>query len=123
MTAMNNAKVPPAPRGLALHGRKFWKAACADFEFTSNAELELLRQAATAVDRIRVAEKLLTAEGLTVLDRFGQTQRHPAIAILDVAGKSFKAICRELGVVGTDRPEYDVAGRATRYHPAIRGAG
>lgn len=47
----------------------------------SPAQLELLRQALTSLDRADEAARVVAAEGATTLDRYGTPKMHPAVDI------------------------------------------
>jgi phage terminase small subunit len=93
---MAENKAPAAPPGLEGPGRKLWKDVLADYEL-SPAEMSVLEVACRALDRMRAAEKVLAAEGLTVSGRWGP-QPHPLILVARDAGTQLRAAIKQLKV-------------------------
>jgi len=60
--------------------------------------LELLATTAAALDRSEQAREHVTVEGLTVVDRFGQTRPHPLLAVERDSRAQFMAGLRALAL-------------------------
>jgi P27 family predicted phage terminase small subunit len=54
-----------------------WQRLAAEYQITDAGGLVILAAACEAHDRMRQAQAILKAEGLTAVDRFGQTKAHP----------------------------------------------
>jgi hypothetical protein len=78
----------------------------ADFELAP-AELELLRCALVALDRADQAAAVVSAEGVTVIDRYGTPKQHPACDVEARNRVIFARFVAQLGVKlppGTPKP-------------------
>jgi len=58
----------------------------------------VLLTALEALDRMRQAQALLDADGLTVTDRYGTAKAHPAVTIERDSRTAFLRAMRELGL-------------------------
>jgi hypothetical protein len=70
-----------APSGLHAPGRALWASVCDRYELTSG-ELEVLRQAARAVDTADKIERELRTQPLTVEGHAGQPRANPLLKTL-----------------------------------------
>jgi P27 family predicted phage terminase small subunit len=84
------------PRGLRKPGRDLWRGVLTEYAITDTAGLELLRTACEAADRLAEARQLLRADGLVVLDRFGQKRVHPAALVERDAASLLARMLRQL---------------------------
>ena len=66
---------------LDKNGRKFFKQISEAHGINSAAGTAILTQVAEAFQRLQEAQKVLTEEGIIVLDRFKQQKPHPATII------------------------------------------
>jgi P27 family predicted phage terminase small subunit len=62
------------------------------------AALAVLAVACEALQRLRQAQEAIRADGLTVLDRFGQKKNHPALLTERDARSGFLTAIRQLGL-------------------------
>lgn len=85
------------PKHLAERGRTFWAHVASAFAL-EDSDLPLLTAAAEMLDRAEQAKHKLAAEGMTAVDRFGQTKPHPAVEIERASLLAFVRIRRELGL-------------------------
>jgi phage terminase small subunit len=104
----------PTPlRGLSRRGRALYRQVADDFELQAH-HLRLLEMLCQAIDRADKAQELLDAEGLLIVDRFGQQRPLPAVAIRRDAEVTVARLLRELDldaeVVSEIRPPR-IAGR------------
>jgi P27 family predicted phage terminase small subunit len=74
-------KQPKPPAHLAKAGRDLWRRVQGEFQISDGGGLCLLATACEALDRMRQAQEVLAADGLTVTDRYGTKKTHPCIAI------------------------------------------
>jgi P27 family predicted phage terminase small subunit len=85
------------PKHLSAESKKLWRSVLADYELEPRHEAVLLA-ALEALDRMRQAQALIAAEGLTVLDRYGTAKAHPAVVIERDSRTAFLRAMRELGL-------------------------
>ncbi|HEX4333807.1 MAG TPA: P27 family phage terminase small subunit [Usitatibacter sp.] len=70
-----------------------WRRLFADFELDDEAARSILQVACEAADRAREARQQIEADGLVIVDRFGQRKGHPAAAIeRDAQGTLVRAL-------------------------------
>ena len=74
-------QLPAAPKTLSVEAKRWWKSILQEFDISDRAGMLLLQTCLEAFTRMRQAQGLLDAEGLTVVDRYGQHKQHPAAAI------------------------------------------
>lgn len=67
------------PKGLSTEAKRWWKRLRTEYEIEDDAGLLLLQTGLEAFDRMRHAQEAIRAEGMTVLDRFGQRKAHPLL--------------------------------------------
>ena len=77
---MKKPRVAP-PKTLSGPARGWWRKLVEEYDINEPAGLLLLETALSAVDRWREAQKLIKAEGMTIVDRFGQQKAHPATVV------------------------------------------
>jgi phage terminase small subunit len=67
---------------LSNEAKSWMKRIIETFEIDDPAGLLLLESAMEALDDMRLAQAILSAEGLTIKDRWGQQKQHPATLVL-----------------------------------------
>ena len=72
---------PKAPKTLSREARTWWHRLQIEYPLADAAGLFLLETALTAFDRMREAQKAIADQGVTVVDRWGQTKPNPAAQI------------------------------------------
>lgn len=92
----SSRNVPKPPRDLEKPERDLWRKLTAAFDFSDAASLSLLAVAMAAHKRMRLAQAAIQADGMTVLDRFGQKQRHPLLAVESSARTGYIAALRTM---------------------------
>lgn len=106
------SSTPKAPAGLAGRGRKFWREACAKYEF-DRQEVELLVEVCRSLDRLDALDALVAEQGQTVTGSTGQTVLHPGIAEARqqriVLARLVKALAIPEGSVPAGGPAVDSA--------------
>lgn len=70
-------RLPAAPRHLSPEARAWWREIVARFDVPPH-HLANLEGAAVALDRARACRDIIAAEGVVMVDRFGQSKEHPA---------------------------------------------
>jgi P27 family predicted phage terminase small subunit len=80
MKSLNKSTVPTPPKHLSAESKALWSSLLTDWEMTDDM-LAILRNALEANDRVIEAKNILDKDGLIVIDRFGQKQKHPAASI------------------------------------------
>ncbi len=74
------SSTPTAPKHLSRRSKAFWRRVLTEYVLEVH-HVELLLRACEAMDRADEARKQLDAEGLTVVDRYGQVKPHPCASI------------------------------------------
>jgi hypothetical protein len=99
------AKTPPSlpgrfgpPKGLSREARARWCELQQEYRIEDAGGLSILRLHCEGLMTARLAEKILAAEGLTSLDRFGSPRAHPAAVILRDARSQMLASLRALNL-------------------------
>jgi hypothetical protein len=96
MTAAEQG-IPASPKGLTPRSRRLWRAILDDYEL-SDAEQTVLENGLRMLDRAGEAAAIVSAEGLTVVDRYGGTRAHPMLDAEVRCRREFAAAVRQLGV-------------------------
>lgn len=91
-------KVKKAPAFLSREAKAFWRDLQSRHQIDDPARLTLLTKAAEAMDRATAARKVIAAEGVIKVDRFGQSVVHPACRVIDSAESSLRASIKALGL-------------------------
>jgi phage terminase small subunit len=89
------AKPPEPPKHLSQRSREVWRSVVKEWALGTH-ELRLLELACTSLDRAEEARQALAANGLTVLDRFGQEKPRPEVGIERDAKVTAARLFREL---------------------------
>ena len=105
-------KETPAPKHLSK-AKEFWSELCSDYAFDAH-DLERLRVACEQIDIVDGCEAAIQANGLFILDRYGCTKAHPAIATARDARQLLLRAIRELAV-DVEVPEARVPRQGRRY--------
>jgi phage terminase small subunit len=95
--------VQKAPSHLSPDMQAWWRALTKTWGF-DQPHLRILQAAAESWDRMVQAQALVTAEGLTVVDRFGQAKIHPAFGVERDSRVAFLRAVRELALSDDDMP-------------------
>jgi P27 family predicted phage terminase small subunit len=86
------------PEHLQAAGRELWQRISTEFHCSDAAGQALLATACEALDRARMAQAVILAEGMTVPDRYGGSRPHPCIAIEKDAHRILLAALRQLNL-------------------------
>ena len=98
MTKTKPPKIRP-PRHLKPATRRWMQGVLDEFEIDAgDGSLQKLTLAAEALDRANEARELVTREGLTVTDRFGQRKPHPAVGVQRDFSALHARLMRELNL-------------------------
>lgn len=90
-------QTPPTPTGLTRRARRLFKAVVAEYELTPS-QLELFILACREFSTSENCDKLIQNDGLTVQDRFGQTQPHPLLSQSRNAKANALKLLRSIGL-------------------------
>ena len=99
-----------APPHLTPEARAWFDKFVKEYGVTDEAGLLLLRTAMESFDRANEARQVLSKEGITVKDKYGQHRPHPAAGIERDARKNMLAFLRALNLdveptkIGPGRP-------------------
>ena len=93
MRATNEA----SNKALSAEAEHWRKAILAEYELDSGGKM-MLQAALEALDRCREAEKLLEAEGLTFVDKYGAKRPNPAATIARLERESMVRCLKSLGL-------------------------
>ena len=69
------------PKNLSREAKILWRKIQDEYAISDEAGLLILATGLEAFDRMRQAQDILKAEGMTTLDRFQQPRPHPAATI------------------------------------------
>ncbi len=70
-----------SPAHLSQESKKIWRGIITEFGIDDIAGSKILRVALEAFDRAQAARKIINADGMTVIDKAGQTKAHPLLPI------------------------------------------
>jgi P27 family predicted phage terminase small subunit len=70
-----------APSGLSPEARKWWRKIRTEYAIDDPGGLLILQALCEAFDTMREAQKILKADGMRVVDRFGQVKSNPLCAV------------------------------------------
>ena len=71
-----------APSGLSKEARRWWRKIVTEYAIEDSGGLLILQALLEAFDTMREAQKILKADGMKVVDRFGQVRSNPLCAVL-----------------------------------------
>lgn len=97
------SKPPRAPSGLGSAGRRFWKQATADFEF-SPGELSLLEEACHEKDLLEQLRRVMDASDVVTEGSQGQEVSHPLLAELRLHRVAYIRLISALNLPADDTP-------------------
>lgn len=96
-----------APKHLKPATRKWFNAVCVEYQLEEHHR-RLLTLACESWDRCQQAREAIDKNGLTEVDRFGQSRARPEVAIERDSRVAFARLVREMGLdlaeVETPRP-------------------
>jgi hypothetical protein len=95
------------PRKLGEHGMALWNSVQSEYRIDDCGGIELLAQAAAAVDRIEALAAAINRDGETVRTKTG-VRAHPALRD-ELAGRAF--VCRTLDRLGVTTESVKAIGR------------
>lgn len=100
---MKEREVKP-PKGLSKQAGVWWKKILNEYEIDDEAGFIILQTALEAFDRMKEAQRIITKQGLTITDRFGQIRAHPLCTVERDARSQFllsiKALNLDLEPIG-----------------------
>lgn len=108
--ALTLAERPPTiapPRPLGEHGQAFWQSVQAEYAVTDTGGMELLAQAAAALDRAEECAAVIARDGLTVTTNSG-IKDHPLVKH-ELANRAF--VTRAIARLGLDVEPVQRVGR------------
>lgn len=89
---------PKAPAHLSAESKKFFRWVSEEYDISDPAGLRLLQSAAEALDRIRQCREKIDADGVSVVDRFGQRRAHPLLSVERDNRAAFLAAMKSLNL-------------------------
>ena len=93
------------PDHLSQDSKTFWTSTVGEYSLESH-HLKILQCALEAWDEMVEAKRIVDAEGLIFVDRFGQPRPHPAAGLVLKARESFGRLMRQLDLEGEPNPGY-----------------
>ena len=99
---MSKPSTSPPPH-LSARSKVFWRLMVNDYALDDPPARELLMRCCDSMDRADSARTILSEEGLTVTDRYGQVKPHPAAGLELQSRTAVARLLRELRVL--DPPE------------------
>jgi P27 family predicted phage terminase small subunit len=94
---MTQNRIEP-PSHLSAEARKIWDELLSEYVIEDTAGLKILRVACEAFDRCQSARRLIDADGMTVIDKAGQTKSHPLLPIERDSRAAFLAGLKSLNL-------------------------
>jgi phage terminase small subunit len=98
--AIEASKVLKPPKDLPLEAKRLWAQLREEYQLEDAAGLTYLTTGCRHFARMREAQKILKAEGLTVKGRYGQSLPHPCVKVENDSSasmiKAFKALNLDL---------------------------
>ena len=70
-----------APGHLGTEAKKIWRDILFEYQIDDAAGLRILRVSLEAFDRAQAAREAIDREGMTIVDKSGQTKSHPLLPI------------------------------------------
>jgi P27 family predicted phage terminase small subunit len=90
-------RLPDPPEHLSEEAASWWTRIVSRWDL-DDAALLVLEGAMESFDRMREAQKVIAAEGITIPDRFGKPKQHPATLVeRDAKGALLRGI-KSLGL-------------------------
>ena len=86
------------PKNLKKTGRRFFRKVQREYIFEETHDIERLAQAASCLDEIVLAEKILETDGRFFTTKSGIVREHPALKAIRDFRTLFVRIIRELGL-------------------------
>jgi P27 family predicted phage terminase small subunit len=69
------------PKNLSRESRNLWRRIQDEYGITDEAGLLILATGLEAFDRMRLSQEILSNEGMTTTDRYGQPKAHPMTTV------------------------------------------
>lgn len=107
---MSTPSTPKPPAHLGPDGRRVWRTINREFEL-SPSELAICEQLAAAYEHSLAAWRALSAEGLTILDRYGSQKAHPSVSTANQMATLVARLAKQLGVELADEDAVKLKGR------------
>jgi P27 family predicted phage terminase small subunit len=89
---------PKPPATLSAHARRWWASIREEYDITEAGGLLILQTAGEAYDRMKAAQAIIKAEGMTTTDRHGQLKAHPCCQIEQVNRQQLLASLKALNL-------------------------
>ncbi|MFN6935547.1 MAG: hypothetical protein ACK4NZ_10400 [Tsuneonella sp.] len=96
------------PRPLGEHGQAFWQRVQTEYAVSDTGGMELLAQAAAALDRAEECAAAIARDGLTIVAANGAIKDHP-LAKVELANRAF--VTRAIARLGLDVEPIQRVGR------------
>jgi P27 family predicted phage terminase small subunit len=100
-----------APAGLCVEAQRFWRKVIEEFTVDDVGSLRVLASACESFDRMLQARDVISKEGLTCVDRFGQCKAHPAVLIERDARQAMLNALKQLKLEVNEPQQARQAGR------------
>lgn len=110
---------PKPPAFLGPDGRRIYRTVLREFEL-SPSEMAILEQLAAAYEHSLAAWRMLSAEGLTVEDRYGAAKQNPAVATASTFSTLCARLAKQLGVELAESDQVKLKGRGPGRPAVVR---
>ena len=87
-----------APKHLSAEAKRIWKDILQEYAIDDSAGLRILQAACEAYDRAQTAREKIKVEGMTHIDRWGQTKPHVLLPIERDSRAAFLAALKQLNL-------------------------
>lgn len=86
------------PRGLNTEAAILWRKITSQFDISDAGGLAILQTACEALTSMRKMEKIVSDEGISSKDRFGQIKAHPLLAMIRDCRSQYLAALKQLNL-------------------------
>ncbi|OPY72236.1 MAG: hypothetical protein A4E63_01269 [Syntrophorhabdus sp. PtaU1.Bin050] len=86
------------PASLGKEAKVLWKQLVTEYAITDRGGLTILQVGLEAFSQMRTAEAIIKSDGLTLLDRWGQTKSHPLCSVVRDCRNQYLTSLKLLGV-------------------------
>lgn len=86
------------PKTLSKEGKALWKQLTTEYNIDDRGGLAILQTGLEAFCQMRQAEIIITTDGLTIMDRWGQVKAHPLCSVVRDCRNQYLGALKLLGV-------------------------
>jgi P27 family predicted phage terminase small subunit len=91
-------KLAQTPKSLSSEAKAIWRKLVAEYQIEDEGGCQILQTGLEAYTRMRDAQKQIASDGITTVDRFGQTKAHPLLPVERDARSQWLAALKQLNL-------------------------